>query len=60
MYQGCQNPFRGRERPPINSRGFPDKEMDHEKGDELIPLAQGLNVSNFLKDVRKVPKLISK
>ena len=36
MYQGCQSPFRGGERPPITCRWSPNKEMDHGKEDRCL------------------------
>ena len=57
-YQGCQSPFRGGEQPPITSQGSPKEEMT--MGREIgVSLAQGLDVSNFLKDVPRVPKFVS-
>ena len=51
--------FWGEERHPITFQGSQNDQMDHRKGIR-VSIAQGLDESNFFKDVSKVPKFVPK
>ena len=60
MYLRFKSPFRGDEQPLITSQGSLKEPMDCEKGDGGFSSPRIGYITNFLKDVLKVPKSVSR